>query len=129
MTWFSKNRPLCTRIIFRNTWFNFSMNGISRAASKQFSTIIKTQSSVSATKKTKDARHISVLFTCSIKLPNSAFRISKSTKLISNKLKYFLPYIYTTLHIKIEGNHFSISQDICSWKMFNFLFTQNYKYI
>ena len=76
---------------------------------------IKTHSSVSAAKKTKeDARHTSVLFTGTIKLPNSAFCISKTTIPISTKFTYFLPYIYTTSHIKIEGNIFSISRDICS---------------
>ena len=52
--------------------------------------------SVFVTKKTKDARHTSVLFTGNIKLPNSAFHISKTTKLISTKFIYFLPYVYTT---------------------------------
>ena len=77
--------------------------------------IIKTHSSVSAAKKPKeDARHTSVLFTGTVKLPNSAFCISKTTKPISTKFTYFLPYIYTTLHTKIEGNSFSSSRDICS---------------
>ena len=76
---------------------------------------IKTHSSVSAAKKTKeDARHTSVLFTGTVKLPNSAFCISKTTISISTKFTYFLPYIYTTSHIKIEGNNFSSSRDICS---------------
>ena len=76
---------------------------------------IKTHSSVSAAKKTKeDARHTSVLFTGNVKLPNSAFCISKTTIPISTKFTYFLPYIYTTSHIKIEGNSFSSSRDICS---------------
>ena len=71
---------------------------------------IKTHSSVSAAKKTKeDAWHTSVLFTGTIKLPNSAFCTSKTTILISVKFAYFLPYIYTTSHIKIEGNSFSSS--------------------
>ena len=71
---------------------------------------IKTHSSVSAAKKTKeDARHTSVLFTGTVKLPNSAFCISKTTIPISAKFTYFLPYIYTTSHIKIEGNSFSSS--------------------
>ena len=84
--------------------------------------IIKTHSSVSAAKKTKeDARHTSVLFTGSVKLPNLAFCISKTTKPISTKFTYVLPYIYTTSHIKIEGNSLSSSQDICSWKLPDFL--------
>ena len=71
---------------------------------------IKTHSSVSVAKKTKkDMRHTSVLFTGTAKLPNSAFCISKTTKLTSTKFIYFLPYIYTTSHIKIEGNRFSSS--------------------
>ena len=70
---------------------------------------IRTHSSVSAAKKAKDAQHTSVLFTGAAKLPNSAFCISKTTKLISTKFIYFLPYIYTTSHIKIEGNRFSSS--------------------
>ena len=70
--------------------------------------MIKTHSSVSAAKKTKeDVWHTSVLFTGAVKLPNSAFCISKTTKPISTKFTYFLPYIYTTSHIKIEGNSFS----------------------
>ena len=68
---------------------------------------IKTHGHVSAAKKMKkDTRHTSVLFTGTIKLPNSAFYISKTT---STQCIYLLPYIYTTLHLKIEGNHFSLS--------------------
>ena len=71
---------------------------------------IKTHSSVSAAKKTKkDVQHTSVLFTGTAKLPNSAFCISKTTKPISTKFIYFLPYIYTTSHIKFEGNRLSSS--------------------
>ena len=71
---------------------------------------IKTHSSVSAAKKTKkDVWHTSVLFTGTEKLLNSAFHISKTTKLISTKFIYFLLYIYTTSLIKIEGNRFSTS--------------------
>ena len=71
---------------------------------------IKTHSSVSAAKKPKeDARHTSVLFTGTVKLPNSAFYISKTTIPISTKFTYFLPYIYATSHIKIEGNSCSSS--------------------
>ena len=62
---------------------------------------IKIHSRVSAAKKTKDMQNTSVLFTGTVKLPNSAFRISKTTKLISTKFIHFLPYIYTTSHIKI----------------------------
>ena len=76
---------------------------------------IKTSSSVSAAKKTKeDARHTSVLFIGTVKLPNSAIFISKTTVPISTKFMYFLPHIYTISHIKIEGNSFSSSRDICS---------------
>ena len=68
--------------------------------------IIKTHSSVSVAKKTIDAWHTSVLFTSTIKLPNSAFHITK-TKLISTKFIYIYIYIYiyifcltyTPLHI------------------------------
>ena len=68
-----------------------------------------TVASVSAAKKTKeDARHTSVLFTGTVKLPNSAFCISKTTLPISTKFTYFLPYIYATSHIKFEGNSFSM---------------------
>ena len=71
---------------------------------------IKIHSSVSAAKKPKeDTRHTSVLFTGTVKLPNSAICISKTTLPISTKFTYFLPYIYTTSHIKIEGNSFSSS--------------------
>ena len=63
---------------------------------------IKTHTSMSLAKKTKeDMRHTSVLFTGPVKLPNSAFHISKTTKLISTKFIYFLPYIYTTSYIEI----------------------------
>ena len=76
---------------------------------------IKTHSSVSVAKKTKeDARHTSVLFTGTVKLLNSAFRISKTTIPISTNFTYFLSYIYTSSHIKIEGNSFSSSRDSCS---------------
>ena len=71
---------------------------------------IKTHSSVSAAKKPEEeASHTSVLFTGTVKLPNSAFCISKTNIPISTKFTYFLPYIYTTSHIKIEGNSFSSS--------------------
>ena len=70
---------------------------------------IKTHSSVSAAKKPKEDGHTSVLFTGTVKLPNSAICISKTTLPISTKFTYFLPYIYTTSHIKIEGNSFSSS--------------------
>ena len=56
--------------------------------------VIKTHSSVSAAKKTKkDVQHTSVLFTGTIKLPNSAFCISKTPTPISTKIIYFLSYI------------------------------------
>ena len=72
--------------------------------------VIKTHSSISVAKKTKeDLQHTSVLFTGTIKLPNSAFHISKPTKPISITFIYFMPYIYTTSHIKIEGYHFNTS--------------------
>ena len=81
-----------------------------RSFTVAFNYLIKTHSSVSAAKKPKeDARHTSVLFTGTVKLLNSAFCISKTTKPISTKFTYFLPYIYTTLHTKIEGNSFSSS--------------------
>ena len=45
-------------------------------------------------KKTKeDMRYTSMLFTGTVKLPNSAFYISKTTKPICTKFIYFLPYI------------------------------------
>ena len=50
---------------------------------------------MSAAKKTKeDVWHTSVLFTGTIKLPNSAFHISKTTKLISTKFVYIFA-LYT----------------------------------
>ena len=68
-------------------------------------TCITTYSRVSATKKAKeDVQHASVLFTGTVKLPNSAIHISKTTKPISTKFIYFLPYIYTTSHIKTHTN-------------------------
>ena len=55
---------------------------------------IKTHSSVLAAKKTKeDVRHTNLLFTGTIKLPNSAYCISETTMQISTKFIYFLPYI------------------------------------
>ena len=58
-------------------------------------------------KKTCDT-HASVSLTGTTKLPNSAFHISKTSKPISTKFIYFLPYIYATSHIKIEEHHFKI---------------------
>ena len=49
------------------------------------------------------------VFTGTVKLLNSAFRISKTTRSISTKFIYFLPYICTTSHIKIKGNCSSTS--------------------
>ena len=72
-------------------------------------------------RKQKKTQDTNVLFIGTVKLPNSAFCISKTTILISNKFTYFLPYIYTTSHIKIEENSFSSSWDICSWKLPDFL--------
>ena len=66
--------------------------------------IIKTHSSVSVNKKTKDVWRTSVLFTGTVKLPNSAFHISKTTKPISTKFIYVLLYIYHksgNFHVKI----------------------------
>ena len=59
-------------------------------------------SCMSAAKETKGTQHTSVLFTGSVKSPNSAFDISNTTKLISTKFICFLLYIFTTSHIKIE---------------------------
>ena len=60
---------------------------------------IRAHSSVSVAKKTKeDTRHTGALFTGTIKLPNSAFRISKTTKPISTKFTYFW-LTYTLLNI------------------------------
>ena len=54
-----------------------------------------------AAKKTKeDMWHKSVLFTGSVKLPNSAFCISKTTKSISTKFIYLLPYLYIPYSLK-----------------------------
>ena len=95
---------------------------------------IKTHSSVSAAKKTKeDMWHTCVLFTGIIKLPNSAFCISNTTKLISAKFKYFN---FSLLHIKIEGivsiflEILILFVKIAIVYFFTFFFfTQNYKYI
>ena len=105
--------------------------------SPAFNYFIKTHSSVSAAKKTKeDARHTSVLFTGTVKLPNSAFCISKTTLPISTKFTYFLPYIY--IHMLL---HISNLKDItlvvleifvpenCPIFFTFFFFAQNYKYI
>ena len=50
-----------------------------------------------AAKKTKKMHgtQMCYLLAGTIRLPNIAFRISKTTKLISIKFIYFLPYIYT----------------------------------
>ena len=101
------NNLQCNYIIIFQSWFYYC---------------IKTHSSVSAAKKTTgDVQHTSVSFTGTVKFSNSALRISKTTEPISTKVIYFLPYIYTTLHIKIKGNPFSTSWDICSWKLPDFL--------
>ena len=97
---------------------------------------IKTHSSVSAAKKAKkDERHTSVLFTGTAKLPNSAFCISKTTKLISTKFIYFC-LTYTLLHISNLKENTSAVLEIFVPKncpifftFFFFFFTQNYKYI
>ena len=74
---------------------------------------VKTRRHVSVAKKMKkDMQHTSALFTGNLKLPNSAFCISKTTKPISTKFIFFLPYICTTLHIKVKGNRFSIFQNL-----------------
>ena len=68
---------------------------------------IKTHSSVLVVKKTKEGMwHTSVLFTEMVNLLNLAFPISKTTKLIRTKFICFLPYIYTTSHIKNEVSAF-----------------------
>ena len=87
---------------------------------KRITHIIKTHSSVTMAKKTKDTWHTSVLFTGTVQLPNLAFRISKTTKPIFTKFIYlFSAYIYTTSHIKeIASAFLEIS---CSWKLPNFL--------
>ena len=76
---------------------------------------IKTYSSVSAAKKTKKTCRTQVCY------------------LLVQQSCQIQPYIYTTSYIKIEGNHFSSSGDICSKKLpifFTFFFfEQNYKYI
>ena len=62
-----------------------------------------TVGSVSVAKKTKeDVRHTRMLFTGTVKFPNSAFCISKTTKPISTKFILFLLYIYTTSRIQIK---------------------------
>ena len=98
--------------------------------------VIKTHSSVSAAKKTKeDTRHTSVLFTGTVKLPNSAFCISKTTIPISTKFTYFLPYIYTQLHISklkeiaLAVLEISVPENCPIFLIFFFFFAQNYKYI
>ena len=94
---------ICERKVLRITFFTIVCEKIFAIQAISY---IKTHSSVSAAKKTKeDERHTSVLFTGTIKLPNSAFHISKTTKPISTKFIYFLPYIYTC-HISKLLQHF-----------------------
>ena len=88
---------------------------------------------VSAAKKTKeDAQHTSVLFTGTMKLPNSDFCIFKTTMTISIKFIYFcLTYTYTLLHISKLKKITSAFLEIFvpeNCPIF-FLFEQNYKYI
>ena len=71
--------------------------------------LIGTHSSVSVAKNIKKCVHTSVLLSGTAKLPNLAFCFSKTNKPISTKFIYFLHYIYSTSHIKIEGNRFSSS--------------------
>ena len=99
---------------------------------------IKTHSSVSVAKKSKeDVRHTSNLFNGTIKLPNSAFLISKTKKLI-------LPYLYifcltydfllcyfTYQNLKKSLNHFLrfVPENCLIFFTSFFFFTKNYKYI
>ena len=95
---------------------------------------IKTHSSVSVAKKTKqDVRHTSMLFNGTVKLPNSVFLISKTKKLI-------LPYLYfSALHIhyftyqnlRKSLKHFLrfVPENCLIFFTSFFFFTQNYKYI
>ena len=79
--------------------------------------VLYTHSYVSVAKKTKNPWHTSVLFIISYwyrKVTEFSLHISKTTKPISTQFIYVLPYIYTTSHIEIERNCFSISQYICS---------------
>ena len=76
--------------------------------------MVKTHGRVSAAKDTGDARHTSVLFTGNNKLQISASHISKTTEPIYTKFRYFMPYIYTTLHTKFEGNRLIGFQDMHS---------------
>ena len=79
--------------------------------------IIKTHSSVSTDKKTKDVWHTSVLFTGTVKLPNSAFCIYITTKPISTKFMCVLLYIYHksgNFHVKII-HALNIHMDLFLW--------------
>ena len=95
---------------------------------------VKTHSSVSVAKKTKeDVTHKCVIYWYH-KVAKFSLLYFQTTKPISNKFIYFLPYIYTTSHIKIKGNHFSSSFEIfvpenCPIFFTIFFFAQNYKYI
>ena len=66
---------------------------------------IKTHGRVSAAKEV--VWHTSVLFTGTAKSPFSTPHISITTGPISIKFIYFMPSIYTTLHIKFEENQLS----------------------
>ena len=71
---------------------------------------IKTHGHVSAAKKA--VWRASVLFTGTANSPFSTPRISITTRLISIKFTYFMPYIYVTLHTKFERNRPSSSRDV-----------------
>ena len=64
---------------------------------------------VSAAKKTKDARHTSVLFTGTAKLLNCQIQPSISPKLLNDFYQLFMPIHMHYFTYQIEGNRFNIS--------------------
>ena len=79
---------------------------------------------VVSAKKTKDAWHTSVLFTGTVKSPNSAFRISETTKPISTQ---FLLHILNMKEIASAFLEIFVPKNFSIF--FTFFFAQNYKYI
>ena len=75
-------------------------------------------------------KHAPLPMTGTVKLPNSAFHISKINKLISAKFLYFLPYIYTTSLKEVASVFLKIivTENYPIFLTF-FFFSQNYKYI
>ena len=51
---------------------------------------------------------------------NTSYLYNYCTDLISNKFKYCMPFIYTTLHTKFEENQISCLRHMLFWKLSDF---------